>query len=138
MSKGELYKIDKKGNNNKKNVYEVNNKNDFISFCVSILVYAFVLMVANSLFKGIEIKSFFSAIIAALILSGLNYTIKPILIYWTLPLTVMTYGIAYPIVNMIILYLTSFIMGNNFNITGFFTAFFASILISIFNILIHE
>ena len=52
MSKGELYKIDKKGNNNKKNVYEVNNKNDFISFCVSILVYAFVLMVANSLFTG--------------------------------------------------------------------------------------
>lgn len=130
MSKGELYKIDKKENNNKKNVYEVNNKNDFISFCVSILVYAFVLMVANSLFKGIEIKSFFSAIIAALILSGLNYTIKPILIYWTLPLTVMTYGIAYPIVNMIILKLCDIIMGSSFNINGFFATFIIAIFIS--------
>ncbi|UKI58296.1 MAG: phage holin family protein [Clostridium sp.] len=86
----------------------------------------FVLMVANSLFKGIEIKSFFSAIIAALILSGLNYTIKPILIYWTLPLTVMTYGIAYPIVNMIILKLCDIIMGSSFNINGFFCNFYNS------------
>ena len=50
-----------------------------------------------------------------------------------MPLTAITLGLSYPIVNMIILFLTSFIMGNNFNITGFFTAFFASILISIFN-----
>mgnify|MGYP000363311243 FL=1 len=73
------------------------------------------------------------AVIAALIIDILNKTIKPVLVVMTMPLTAITLGLSYPIVNMIILYLTSFIMGNNFNITGFFTAFFASILISIFN-----
>ena len=73
------------------------------------------------------------AVIAALIIDILNKTIKPVLVVMTMPLTAITLGLSYPIVNMIILFLTSFIMGNNFNITGFFTAFFASILISIFN-----
>ena len=124
MSKGEIYKI---GKNNK---YEINKKDDFISFCVGILVYAAVLMIANSLFKGIEVENFFYAIIAALILSGLNYTIKPILIYWTLPLSIMSFGIAYPIVNMIILKLCDLIMGSSFNIYGFFATFVIAIFIS--------
>ena len=81
-------------------------------------------------YLGIEIENFFYAIIAALILSGLNYTIKPILIYWTLPLSVMTFGIAYPIVNMIILKLCDIIMGSSFNINGFFATFVIAIFIS--------
>ena len=43
-------------------------------------------------------------------------------------------GLFYPVINVMILYITSFLMGNNFTISGFFTAFFASIVISIFNI----
>ena len=129
MSKGEIYKIDRK-DNNRKNTYQVIKKDDLVSFIVGILVYATVLMIANSLFKGIEIANFFYAIIAALILSGLNYTIKPVLIYWTLPLSVMTFGIAYPIVNMIILKLCDIIMGSSFNINGFFATFVIAIFIS--------
>lgn len=134
MSKGEIYKIDKKGNNS----YNVNKKSDFTSFCVSILVYAVVLMIANALFKGIYIENFLYAIIAALILSGLNYTIKPILIYWTLPLSIMTYGIAYPIVNMIILKLCDLIMGNAFNISGFISTFIIAVFISFLRIILDN
>ena len=83
MSKGKLYKIDK----------NMNPKSDTTTFIVSLVVYAIVLMLANSLFKNIYVENFLYALIAALILSALNYTIKPILIYWTLPLSVVTYGI---------------------------------------------
>ncbi len=134
MSKGEIYKIDKKGNNS----YNVNEKSDFTSFCVSILVYAVVLMITNALFKGIYIENFLYAIVAALILSGLNYTIKPILIYWTLPLSIMTYGIAYPIVNMIILKLCDLIMGNAFNINGFISTFIIAVFISFLRIILDN
>lgn len=137
MSKGEIYKIDRK-DNNRKNTYQVNKKDDLVSFIVGILVYATVLMIANSLFKGIEIENFFYAIIAALILSGLNYTIKPILIYWTLPLSVMTFGITYPIVNMIILKLCDIIMGSSFNINGFFATFVIAIFISVLKIILDN
>mgnify|MGYP000611208364 FL=1 len=111
-------------------------KNKFVNFIISLVCYALVLILVSMLFKDFYINNKYYglyAVIAALIIDILNKTIKPVLVVMTMPLTAITLGLSYPIVNMIILYLTSFIMGNNFNITGFFTAFFASILISIFN-----
>ena len=120
MSKGKLYKIDKK----------MDGKTDLTTFIVSLVVYAIVLMLANSLFKNIYVENFLYALIAALILSALNYTIKPILIYWTLPLSVLSFGIAYPIVNMIILKICDILMGSSFKISGFFSTFIIAIFIS--------
>lgn len=111
-------------------------KNKFVNFIISLVCYALVLILVSMLFKDFYINNKYYglyAVIAALIIDILNKTIKPVLVVMTMPLTAITLGLSYPIVNMIILYLTSFIMGNNFNITGFFTAFFASILISFFN-----
>ena len=111
-------------------------KNKFVNFIISLVCYALLLILVSMLFKDFYINNKYYglyAVIAALIIDILNKTIKPVLVVMTMPLTAITLGLSYPIVNMIILYLTSFIMGNNFNITGFFTAFFASILISIFN-----
>lgn len=111
-------------------------KNKFVNFIISLVCYALVLLLVSMLFKDFNINNKYYglyAVIAALIIDILNKTIKPVLVVMTMPLTAITLGLSYPIVNMIILYLTSFIMGNNFNITGFFTVFFASVLISIFN-----
>ena len=111
-------------------------KNKFVNFIISLVCYALVLILVSMLFKDFYINNKYYglyAVIAALIIDILNKTIKPVLVVMTMPLTAITLGLSYPIVNMIILYLTSFIMGNNFNVTGFFTAFFASVLISIFN-----
>ena len=121
MSKAQLYKIDD-------NKY--NNKGDLLKFIVGIFVYAFVLWMANYLFKNIYIESFLSCIIAALIMSLLNYTVKPLLIYWTLPLTIVTCGIAYPIVNMIILEICDVLMGEHFIVGNFISVFFIAIFIS--------
>ena len=130
MSKTKLYKIE--------DSYKRDNKSDLTSFIVGIFVYAFVLFLASDLFNHFYISDFVHALMAALILSLLNYTIKPILIYWTLPLTIITYGIAYPIVNMIILKLCSMIMGSSFVITGFFSTFFIAIFISILKIFLDK
>ena len=125
MAKAKIYKIDNKRN----------DKEDAISFIVGICVYAFVLMLTSSLFERFYIESFWYAIIAALILSALNYTIKPLLIYWTLPLNILTFGIAYPIVNMIILKICDVLMGNSFQISGFISMFFIAIFISVLKII---
>ncbi len=129
MSKAKLYKID----NDK-----YDNKSDLLKFFVGILVYAFVLWLSSYLFENIYIDSFLSCIVAALIMSLLNYTIKPLLIYWTLPLTIITYGIAYPIVNMIILKLCDLLMGDYFAVGGFIPVFFIAIFISIMKIFLDR
>jgi len=113
----------------------VNNK--ILNFIISLVCYAIVLILVSLIFDSFYISNKYFGlygVIAALIITILNKTIKPVLIVMTLPITALTMGLFYPVVNMIILYITSFLMGNSFNISGFFTAFFASILISIFNI----
>ena len=122
MSKTKLYKIDDN---------EYNNKKDALKFIVGIVVYTIVLLISDYLFENIYIDNIYSAAIAALIMSLLNYTIKPLLIYWMLPLTIITCGIAYPIVNMIILKICDLIMGRHFIIGNFVSVFFIAIFISI-------
>lgn len=112
-------------------------KNKIINFIITLVCYAIVLIMVSLLFDSFYINGkYFGlfAFLAAFIIDILNKTIKPVLVVMTLPINILTMGLTYPIVNMIVLYITSFIMGNNFTISGFFTAFFASILISIFNI----
>ena len=125
MSKAKLYKIDSRRD----------NRVDFTTLITSIVVYAVVLLIASSLFTNFYVDGFVNAIIAACILSVLNYTIKPLLVYWTLPLSIVTYGIAYPIVNMIVLKLCDILMGSAFIIKGFFSAFFIAIFISVLRII---
>ena len=131
--KAKLYKIDKDG------FYtEAEKKSSAYQFVVGILVYALVLMITNALFKGIYVENFFYAIIAALILSFLNATVKPVLVFLAIPLTILTYGIAYPIVNVIILNLCDIIMGNAFSVTGFFSTFVIAIFISFLKIVLDR
>lgn len=112
-------------------------KNKIVNFVISLVCYGVVLILVSMIFKDFYINNkYFGvyALLAAFIIDILNKTIKPILVVLTLPITTFSMGMLYPIVNVIILYMTSFIMGNNFNVGSFWTAFFASILISIFNI----
>lgn len=137
MSKGKIYKIDNNSSRRTNGKYTY-DKDDLITFGISILVYAIVLVLASNLFRGIYVENFFYAIIAALILSLLNSTIKPILIYWTLPLSVLTFGIAYPVVNMIILKLCDILMGSAFGVSGFFSTFIIAIFISGMRMLLDQ
>lgn len=137
MSKGKIYKIDNVSEKSSNKKYTPSN-GDFVTFSVGIVVYAIVLVIASNLFRGIYVENFFYAIIAALILSLLNSTIKPVLVYWTLPLSVLTFGIAYPVVNMIILKLCDILMGSSFGVSGFFSTFIIAIFISGMRMLLDQ
>ena len=56
--------------------------------------------------------------------SILNQTIKPVIFYITLPITAISLGLFYPLINVLILYITDFILGNKFEIKGIFIPFF--------------
>ena len=111
--------------------------NQIIANGLYIAVLCLVFLKTN-LFRGIYVENFFYAIISALILSLLNSTIKPILIFWTLPLSIVTFGIAYPVVNMIILKLCDIFMGNAFGVSGFFSTFIVAIFISGMRMLLDQ
>lgn len=134
----EVTKIEK---NESANKYHKIINNRFVEWLIYMIGYAIVLITVSILFPSFEINNkYFGlyALLASIIIYILNQTIKPVLTYITLPITVLSWGLFYPIINVIILYITSFILGrNNFQITGFIAPFFIAILISFLNILME-
>jgi len=96
------------------------------------IVSALFLYVLSFLFRGIVIDGALAAIIAAIVLGLINATIKPVLQIISLPITFLTLGLFYLVVNGLMLMLVSALVPG-FHVAGFGTAFFASIVLSLLN-----
>ena len=110
---------------------------NILNILCHLLGYTFVLYITSLIFKHTIIVDgsnyYMWGFIAVLIIWIFNKTIKPILFWITIPLTALTLGLFYPIINIIILKLTDIILQSHFEIKGIFSLFFASIFISILN-----
>lgn len=115
-------------------------KNGFFEWLLYIFCYSIVLIIMSVLFKSLNVSNEYYglyAVIASIIIYILNQTIKPVLFFITLPITALTMGLFYPLINVLILYITSFILGDKFQITGIIIPFFIAILISLLNIIME-
>lgn len=116
--------------------------NIFLDWIINMLGYAIVLILVSLIFKKtIQIDSSYFGIwglIAAIIIYLLNKTIKPIIVWLTLPITGITMGLFYPFINVIILYITNILLGSHFQIHGILMAFIVAVFISIMNIVMEK
>lgn len=104
----------------------------------TILLNMIVIIMATKVFKNISVDSVFYTFLVAILLMAFNKGVKPILNLIMLPINIYTLGITYPFVNVIILKLISLLLGKHFILSGWFSAFFISIFISIMTILIDS
>ncbi len=95
------------------------------------------LWVASYIFSGLRFADGGSLVIAALLLGFANAIVKPLLVLLTLPLTVLTMGLFLLVINALVLMLVSSIV-SGFTISSFWTAFFASIFISLFSLFVSR
>ena len=111
--------------------------NRFLDWFIHMLGYALVLIIVSLIFKKTVIidTSYYGlwGLVAVIIIFVLNRTIKPILVWMTLPLTALTLGLFYPIINIFILKLTDIILGQHFDIHGTIFLFIVSVVISVMN-----
>ena len=94
------------------------------------LITAAALYVAAALFSGIQVADQQSLLIAALVIGLVNALVKPIVVVLTLPITFVTLGFFYLVVNAGMLLLAARITPG-FELDGFWTAFFGAIVISL-------
>ena len=97
-------------------------------------ITAVSLWVAGRVFQGIRFADATSLIVAALLLGFANAIVKPLLIVLTLPLTLITFGLFLLVINALMMMLVSWLV-RGFKVSSFWTAFFASIFISILSFL---
>ncbi len=94
------------------------------------LILTAAILFASYLVEGIKVSGFFSALWAAAILGILNALLRPILFLLTLPVNILTFGLFTFVINAILLQMASGVI-SGFEITGFWPAFFGSLVISL-------
>lgn len=109
-----------------------------IEFIVVTIVNAMSLMVVSYLFNGIYISSFLYAIITSLVIFILNETVKPFIKTLMMPINLLTLGLFYPFVNVFVLKIASFFLGNNFRIPGLIRPFFISIVLTFISLILND
>lgn len=93
---------------------------------------------AGYLGSSFQLTGFKAALEASLVLSILNVLVRPLLILFTLPVTVLTLGLFLFVINAITLKITDALMGPSFEIAGFGTALLITVLMSIVNLVIQK
>ena len=100
-----------------------------MGFVLRVLINAAALWVAASLIPGIALADVGSTLLAALVLGLINAIVRPVLIFLTLPITLVTLGLFIFVLNAFCLWLTSRLVPG-FEVHGFFAAFFGALVIS--------
>ena len=117
--------------------------NKFIEWIIYMIGYSIVLMSVSIIFKNslyID-HSFFGlwSLLANIIIYVLNKTIKPLIVWLTIPITALTLGLFYPVINILILYIVSFILKDHFIIYGGpIMIFVIAVLISLMNLIMKS
>jgi putative membrane protein len=97
---------------------------------------SFCLWVASHIFKGVSFSSFGALIISALLLGLVNGYVRPVLIFLTLPLTLLTIGFFLLVINALMVQFVAYLV-QGFDVSSFWTAFFLSIFISVFSFFVE-
>ena len=98
-------------------------------------ITALSLWVARAIFHGISFASGKSLFISALLLGFVNAVIRPVVIILTIPLTLISFGFFLLVINALMLLLVSALVPG-FRVSGFWTAFFASIVITLLSLFV--
>jgi putative membrane protein len=98
---------------------------------LKILLTALAVIILASILPGITINSYITAIFVAITISLLNMFVRPLLVFFTLPATIVTLGLFLFVINAIIILLAGNLI-TGFVVSGFFTALLFSVLLSIF------
>lgn len=97
-----------------------------------ILLTALAVIVLASFLPGIDVgDNYLTAFVVAIVIALLNMFVRPLLIFLTLPATIITFGLFLLVINAVIVLIAGKIV-DGFYVSGFFTALIFSILLSIF------
>ncbi|MGD8981212.1 MAG: phage holin family protein [Desulfobacterales bacterium] len=94
------------------------------------LILTFSIIATSYLIDGIQVSGFLSAFSAAAILGILNAFFRPILLILTLPVNILSLGLFTFVINAIVLMMVSGVI-SGFEVYGFWSAMFGSLLISL-------
>ncbi len=108
-----------------------------MNLILRIISTSLLVMVISYFMKGVVVDEFSTALIVAIVLGLLNFFVKPVLVLFTLPVTVFTLGLFLLVINAIIILLCDHFV-DGFDVNGFWRAMFFSIILSLSQSLVYK
>jgi putative membrane protein len=99
---------------------------------ITLTVNAALILFFSKILPGIQVKNFATAFVVSILMALLNSIVKPVLIFLTLPVTLLTLGLFILVINAFLIWLAGQLI-NDFKVNGFWPALFMGIFISLAN-----
>lgn len=97
------------------------------------IALALAVMFVGWVIPGITISSFWTAMIASVVIALVNIVIKPILIFLTLPINILTLGIFVLVINALLFMFVAYLVPG-VEVDGFWSAFLGALILSLLSI----
>ncbi len=98
---------------------------------LKLLLTALAVILLANILPGITVNNYTTAIVVAAVIALLNMFVRPLLVFFTLPATIVTLGLFLFVINACIILLADKLV-DGFGVSGFFSALLFSVLLSIF------
>lgn len=108
-----------------------------MKFIVKLLLSAIAVVVLARILSGVSVDNYTTAILVALILAFLRAVVRPILIFLTLPITVVTFGLFLLIINAFIVLIADYLIPG-FGVASIGWALLFSVLLTLFETLLFS
>jgi putative membrane protein len=104
-----------------------------MNFIIKLFLNAIAVVLTAYILPGVHLESFWYAVLLAALLSVLNVSIKPLLVFLTIPATILSLGLFLLVINAFIILIADWIITDGFNVDGFWWALAFSIVLSLIN-----
>ena len=101
------------------------------------LLSALALLAVAYLYRGVQVTSYTSALLAAAVIGLLNMFVRPVLVVLTLPVTIVTLGLFLFVINALLFWAASGLL-SGFHVDSFFAALLGSLIYSLLGVLIES
>ena len=99
---------------------------------VRFLLSGVAVLITAYLLPGVHVEHYGYALLVAAVLSIINIFIKPLLVIFTIPITILTLGLFLLVINALIILMVDYLTPG-FNVDGFWWALAFSLILSILN-----
>lgn len=104
-----------------------------MKFIIQFLLSGLAVFLTAYLLPGVTVKNYGYALLVAVVISLINAIVKPILVFLTIPITIVTLGLFLLVINAILILLVDYLITTQFEVDGFWWALAFSLILSIFN-----
>lgn len=101
-----------------------------MNLLIRLVVSTLAVLAASKIVAGITVDSTVTALVVAIVLGLLNTFVAPVLKFLTLPITILTLGLFYLLINVAMVFLTSYLV-EGFQVEGFVAAFLFGLVVSL-------